>query len=405
MDRNSSFIKRADPFKLPIASRNALIAPFQVMEMMKTASQLQVAGEDVIHMSIGEPDFTAPAPVQEALVQAVAEGKSAYTPALGIPPLREAIAQFYQDRFKVWIDPARIVITAGASGAMLLGLAALVEQGDEVLLPDPSYPCNRHFVAVLGATAKLLACGPEQRFQLTAHQLIAHWTEKTRGVLIASPSNPTGTTIAWAELQAIQQEVIKRNGFLMVDEIYQSLSYEQTLTHRLKSALSLPEADQNVVVLNSFSKYFNMTGWRLGWMVLPPAMLPNIEKLAQNLFICPSALAQQAALACFRPDTLAIYEARRLQFEQRRNYLLPALASLGFKTPVTPDGAFYIYADTRALGPSSETVANHLLENAKVCIVPGKDFGFAAPEQYVRFSYATSLARLEEAVERMRRVL
>lgn len=399
------FIKRVDPFKLPIASRNALIAPFQVMEMMKTASQWQTAGEDVIHMSIGEPDFTAPPSVQQALLQAVAEGKTAYTPALGIPSLREAIAQFYQDRFDVWVDPARIVITAGASGAMLLGLATLVGQGDEVLLPDPSYPCNRHFIAVVGATAKLLACGPEQRFQLTATQLTSHWSEKTRGVLIASPSNPTGTTIAWSELQAIQEEVIKRNGFLMVDEIYQGLRYEQTLGNTPKSALSLEQADQNVIVLNSFSKYFNMTGWRLGWMVLPSVMLPNIEKLAQNLFICPSALAQQAALACFRTDTLAIYETRRLQFEQRRNYLLPALASLGFKIPVAPDGAFYIYADTSALAPSSETLANRLLDNAKVCIVPGKDFGFAAPEQYVRFSYATSLARLEEAVERMRRVL
>ena len=399
------FIKRVDPFKLPIASRNALIAPFQVMEMMKTASQWQTAGEDVIHMSIGEPDFTAPPSVQQALLQAVAEGKTAYTPALGIPSLREAIAQFYQDRFNIWVDPARIVITAGASGAMLLGLATLVGQGDEVLLPDPSYPCNRHFIAVVGATAKLLACGPEQRFQLTATQLTSHWSEKTRGVLIASPSNPTGTTIAWPELQAIQEEVIKRNGFLMVDEIYQGLRYEQTLGNTPKSALSLEQADQNVIVLNSFSKYFNMTGWRLGWMVLPSVMLPNIEKLAQNLFICPSALAQQAALACFRTDSLAIYETRRLQFEQRRNYLLPALASLGFKIPVAPDGAFYIYADTSALAPSSETLANRLLDNAKVCIVPGKDFGFAAPEQYVRFSYATSLARLEEAVERMRRVL
>ncbi len=393
------------PFALKMALRNAQIAPFHVMEIVKAAAELSARGEDVIHMSIGEPDFTAPAPVQAALAAAVARGRGAYTSAMGLIELREAIAGFYRGRFAVEVDPGRILITAGASGAMLLALAALVESCDEVLLPDPSYPCNRHFVASVGASARLIACGPEQGFQLTAADVNAHWSAQTRGVLVASPSNPTGTSIAWQELVAIQNEVLAREGFLMVDEIYQSLRYDLTPGQPQKSALSLPQAGQNVIVLNSFSKYFNMTGWRLGWMVVPQAMVANVEKLAQNLFICPSALAQYAALACFEPETLQIYENRRAQFEQRRNYLVPALRELGFGVPVQPDGAFYVYADAGAFDASSDRLASRLLQDAKVCIVPGKDFGFAAPERYVRISYATALPRLQQAIERMQRAL
>jgi aspartate/methionine/tyrosine aminotransferase len=400
---NSSTI--IQPMALKMALRNGQIAPFHVMEIVKAAAALSARGEDVIHMSIGEPDFTAPAPVQAELALAVAQGRGAYTSAMGLIELRLAIAGFYRDRFAVEVDPARILITAGASGAMLLALAALVEGGDEVLLPDPSYPCNRHFVASVGASARLIACGPEQRFQLTAADVVAHWNSQTRGVLAASPSNPTGTSIAWPELVAIQQAVLERAGFLMVDEIYQSLSYDLAPGQPQKSALSLPQAEQNVIVLNSFSKYFNMTGWRLGWMVVPPAMVANVEKLAQNLFICPSALAQYAALACFSSETLQIYESRRAQFEQRRNYLVPALRKLGFIVPVQPDGAFYVYADASAHDASSDRLAYRLLQEAKVCIVPGKDFGFAAPERYVRLSYATALPRLQEAVERIGRAL
>ena len=390
---------------LRMAARNAAIGAFHVMEIVKAAAQLSNRGEDMIHMSIGEPDFTAPLPVQAALLEAMNQGRGAYTCGMGLIELRTAIAQFYRDRFAVEVDPGRILITAGASGAMLLALAALVEAGDEVLLPDPSYPCNRHFIANAGAKARLIACGPDQRFQLTAADVSANWSTQTRGVLVATPSNPTGTSIAWPELVAIQNAVRARSGFLMVDEIYQSLSYDLTPGQAQQSVLSLPNADQNVIVLNSFSKYFNMTGWRLGWMVVPPAMVSNAEKLAQNLFICPPALAQYAALACFAPATLAIYEDRRAQFEARRNYLVPALQQLGFKVPVKPDGAFYIYADSSGFDPCSHRLAYRLLQEAKVCIVPGRDFGFAAPDQYVRFSYATALPRLQEAVQRMASVL
>jgi aspartate/methionine/tyrosine aminotransferase len=396
LETSLSMNSRTDlPFAL--AARNDAIEPFHVMEIVKAAAALQAQGEDVIHMSIGEPDFTAPPAVQAALVAAVQAGQTAYTPALGITPLREAIAAHYAAH-GVSVDPARIVITAGASGAMLLALAALVGPGDEVLLPDPTYPCNRHFVSAFGATPVLQPCGPGQAFQLTAADVAARWTPKTRGVMIASPANPTGTSIDPAELAKIHAEVRRRGGFLLVDEIYAGLVYG----HEPRSALSLGD---DLIVINSFSKYFCMTGWRLGWMVVPPVMVPAVEKLGQNLYICPSALAQHAALACFLPESIAIYEQRRQAFRERRDWLVPALNGLGLSVPVAPDGAFYVYADCSRFAADSEAFAYRVLNDAKVCIVPGRDFGFADPGRYVRLSYATALPRIQEAVQRMAKVL
>jgi aspartate/methionine/tyrosine aminotransferase len=386
------------PTVFPNARRNALIAPFHVMEIMKDAARMQAAGHDVIHMSIGEPDFTAPPAVAQALAQAVTSGQTAYTAAVGTPMLREAIAQFYADRFNQTIDPARIIVTAGASGAMLLAFAALIDAGDEVLLPDPSYPCNRHFVSAMDGVPKLMPCGPAQRFQPSAADIARHWGGKTRGVMLASPSNPTGTSILPDELAAIHREVRARGGFLLVDEIYQSLSYD----HAPTTALALGD---DVLVINSFSKYFNMTGWRLGWLVVPPWMVADVEKLSQNLYICASSLAQHAALACFTPETLAIYEERRAEFQRRRDYLVPALHALGLNVPVTPDGAFYVYADCSKFATDSGEFCERILREAKVCIVPGKDFGSYEPQRYVRLSYATALPRIEEATWRIGRVL
>jgi aspartate/methionine/tyrosine aminotransferase len=386
----------------PNARRNALIAPFHVMEIMKDAARMQAAGIDVIHMSIGEPDFTAPPAVAAALARAVTEGQTAYTAAVGTPMLREAIAQFYQDRFNQHVDPARIIVTAGASGAMLLALAALIDAGDEVLLPDPSYPCNRHFVTAVGGAPKLMPCGPAQRFQPSAADITTHWSGKTKGVMLASPSNPTGTSILPNELRAIHREVRARGGFLLVDEIYQSLTYGENADHAPTTALALGD---DVLVINSFSKYFNMTGWRLGWLVVPPWMVADVEKLSQNLYICASSLAQHAALACFEPTTLAIYEQRRAEFQRRRDYLVPALNALGLTVPVLPDGAFYVYADCSKFAKDSGEFCERILREAKVCIVPGKDFGSYEPQRYVRLSYATALPRIEEAVGRIGRVL
>ncbi|MDB5765686.1 MAG: aspB [Collimonas fungivorans] len=380
-----------------LASRLDNIAPFHVMELAKMAAALERQGRHIIHMGIGEPDFTAAPLVIEAAAKAMADGKMQYTSATGLPALREAISAHYRQVFGLDIAPGRIVVTAGASAALLLACAALVEKGSEVLMPDPSYPCNRHFVAAFDGQAKMIASGPEQRFQLSDRMVQEHWGEHTRGVLLASPSNPTGTSILHSELAKIIATVRGKGGFSIVDEIYQGLSYEGEPF----SALSLGD---DIIVINSFSKYFNMTGWRLGWLVLPESLVAPIEKLAQNLFICPSAIAQHAALACFEPASLALYEERKSEFKRRRDYLVPALVELGFKVPVMPDGAFYVYADCSALckeGDDADKFVKEVLNQAGVSMVSGLDFGPYTAQHYIRLSYATSMENLQEAVRRL----
>lgn len=386
---------------LRLAARVDAIQPFYVMELAKEAAQLERAGRDIIHMGIGEPDFTAPEPVVEAAAAALRRGVTQYTSALGLHALREAIAGHYAHAYGIDVDPARIVVTAGASAALLLACTALVDRDDEVLMPDPCYPCNRHFVAAAEGKPVLVPSGPAERFQLTAADVERLWNDRTRGVLLASPSNPTGTSIEPDELRRIVGAARERGGFTIVDEIYQGLSYGTPPV----SALSFGD---DVITVNSFSKYFNMTGWRLGWLVVPPTLVDAFEKLAQNLFICASALAQHAALTCFEPDTLAIYEARRLEFKRRRDFIAPALERLGFSVPVMPDGAFYVYADCStvahpAAGKSAE-LTSAMLHDAGVVLVPGIDFGTYEPNRYIRLSYATAYSKLEEAVERLHRL-
>ncbi|CAJ0882574.1 Aspartate aminotransferase [Ralstonia sp. LMG 32965] len=387
-----------DAHRLQTAARLANIRAFHVMELAKQARELELAGRSIIHMGIGEPDFTAAEPVVQAAADAMRRGVTQYTGALGIRPLRQAIARYYHTVYGLDIAPERIIVTAGASAALLLACAVLVEIGGEVLMPDPSYPCNRHFVAAFNGEAKLVPSGPEERFQLTAAQVEAHWSERTQGVLLASPSNPTGTSILPDELQRIVQTVRTRGGFSIVDEIYQGLSYDQAPV----SALSFGD---DVVTINSFSKYFNMTGWRLGWLVAPAELVPEFEKVAQNLFICASAVAQYAALACFEPEALAIYEERKAEFRRRRDFIVPALESLGFKVPVKPDGAFYVYADCRGVNHphagNADALTQSMLHDAGVVLVPGLDFGPHTAQHYIRLSYATSMAHLEEAVARL----
>jgi len=384
-----------------LATRVDSIEPFYVMEMVKEAAELERQGRDIIHMSIGEPDFTAPDAVVAAATEALRRGLTQYTPALGLSALREAIAAHYQARYGLSIDPARVIVTAGASAALLLACTALVDRDDEVLMPDPCYPCNRHFVTALDGRPVLLKSGPAERFQLTAADVERHWGPRTRGVLLASPSNPTGTSIDPAELARLVEVVRAHQGFTVVDEIYQGLSYDAPPV----SALALGD---DVITVNSFSKYFNMTGWRLGWLVVPPDLVPAFEKLTQNLFICASAVAQHAALACFRPDTLEIYEARRAEFSRRRDFIVPALRELGFGVPVMPDGAFYVYADcdsvNHAARGDSAALTRAMLHDAEVVLVPGLDFGSYQPRKYIRLSYATALPRLEQAVERLARL-
>ncbi|MCA3178118.1 MAG: pyridoxal phosphate-dependent aminotransferase [Burkholderiaceae bacterium] len=380
---------------LRLAARTARIAPFQVMELVKRAVALEHAGRPVIHLSIGEPDFTAPEPVVAALERAVRAGHTQYTSALGLHALREAIARDYLERHGVHVDPARIVVTAGASAALSLACCALVDVGDEVLVTDPSYPCNRHFVAAFDGAPKPVPVFADTRFQMTEGLLDAHWGARTRGALLASPANPTGTSIPFDELGRIVANVRARGGFTIVDEIYLGLSYEG----RPRTALELGD---DVVVVNSFSKYFHMTGWRLGWLVVPPSTAAAFEKLSQNLYICASTLAQHAAIACFTPEALAIYEARRDAFRARRDYIVPAMRGVGFDVPVMPDGAFYAWLDCARFGDSG-ALASRLLEEASVSLVPGHDFGANDPGRWMRLSYATAREKLEEAVARIGR--
>ena len=397
---------------LKISQRAARIEPFYVMEVAKAASVLaqQVAhtASPMIFLNIGEPDFTAPPLVQQAASRAIAQGTTQYTQAMGLPALRERISNWYASRFGADVAPSRIVITAGASAALQLACLALIESGDEILMPDPSYPCNRHFVTAADGTSVLIPTTADERFQLTRNKVKAAWNDKTRGVLLASPSNPTGTSIAPEEFKNIHEFVHSRGGITLIDEIYLGLSYEEHFGH---SALALPgELGQSVISINSFSKYFSMTGWRLGWLVVPEALAPVIERMAQNLFICASTVAQHAALACFEPESLAEYERRRAEFKARRDYFIPELNRLGLRVPVMPDGAFYAYADctdaAARLGVTgSWDFAFALMERAHLAVTPGRDFGHAAPEQFVRFSTASSMAQLKEAVARLESVL
>ena len=381
-----------------LSDRTHRIEPFHTMELMKRAVALQQAGHPVIHMSIGEPDFKAPEPVVAALEAAVRAGQTEYTSAMGIEPLRRAIAADYGHRYGLDIDPARIVVTAGASAALSLACCALVNPGDQVLLTDPSYPCNRHFVSAFDGEPVGVPVGPETRFQMTPELLQAHWAPSVRGTLLASPANPTGTSIPFDHLARIVEQVRARDGFTIVDEIYLGLSYDG----KARSALELGD---DLIVTNSFSKYFHMTGWRLGWLVVPPALVRAFEKLSQNLYICASTLAQHAALACFTPPALAIFEERRDEFRRRRDYIVPALRSVGLDVPAAPDGAFYVYADCSRFSDDSVEFANRLLEQAYVSVVPGLDFGHNQPSRYVRLSYATPMDKLEEAVARLGRHL
>ena len=391
-----------------VSQRAERIDPFYVMEMAKAAQAIAASARHtdrpMVFLNIGEPDFTAPPLVQAAADKAIRDGRTQYTNALGMDSLRERISAWYASRFGVAVPARRIVVTAGASAALQLACLALVEAGDEVLMPDPSYPCNRHFVSAADGRAVLLPAGPEQRFQLTADQVQAHWQPQTRGVLLASPSNPTGTSVAAAELARIHNIVNNQGGISLVDEIYLGLSFEAAYG---QTALAI---DDQIISINSFSKYFNMTGWRLGWMVVPDALVPVMERLAQNLFICPSSIAQHAALACFEPDSLAIYEERREAFKQRRDQFIPQLNAMGLTVPVMPDGAFYAWADCRQacakLGlADSWAFAEHVMREAHVAITPGKDFGVHAPADFVRFSTASSLNDLDTAAQRLRQML
>ena len=381
------------------AQRSQEIQPFQVMAILAQAQAMQAEGHDVIHLEVGEPDFTTAEPMVNAAISAMQAGHTKYTPALGLPQLRERIADYYQQRFGVSINPQRIVLTPGASGALLLLSAARLDVNDKLLLADPGYPCNRHFARTFEAHGQLVPAGPEDRYQLTPSLIRQHWQADTKVALVASPANPTGTVLSLDEMQALADEVRQQHarhgqGELWVDEIYQGLNYNS----EPQTVLSVAD---DAVVLNSFSKFFGMTGWRLGWCVVPESWVPTMDTLAQNLFLAPPTPAQYAALAAFDDDAMAIYEQRRQELQQRRDYLLTALPQLGFNIPVIPEGAFYIYADASRFTDNSLEFCAEALKATGVAFTPGVDFGEYQANTHVRFAFTTNLSRLKQAVERL----
>ncbi len=377
-----------------LAHRLDDIAPFQVMDILARARVLEAAGRSIIHLEIGEPAEPTPAPIVEAAIAALAAGHHHYTPALGLPELRAAIARHYRRRHGVTLAAERVVVTPGSSGALMLALGALADAGGEVLMADPGYPCNRHFAHFLDLVPRALPVGPDSGFQLSAALLERHWGSQVQAVLLASPSNPTGTAVDSQEMGRIAALCRARGAHLIVDEIYHELIYEPGYV----SALAL---DDGAFVINSFSKYFHMTGWRLGWLAAPAWAVEGLERLAQNLFLAPSTPAQYAALAAFAPQTLDILEARKAELMARRDYLVAAVEGLGLRVPVKPQGAFYVYADCSPLGLDSQTLCAKLLDEAGVALTPGLDFGVHEAERYVRLAYTVPLGKLREAVERM----
>lgn len=385
-----------------LSRRANAVAPFYAMEFGKNAALLDSQGHPVIKLNLGEPDFGAPPPVLHAMRDVLDGRPMPYTSAVGLFALREAIADFYLEQHDLVVDPARIIVTAGASAALLLALAAVIDPGDDVMIGDPSYPCNRQLVETFGGRVSLVPTDAESRFQLSADSVRSHWNERTSALMIASPSNPTGTSARIEELAAICEFVREQGAWRIVDEIYLYLSDRG---EDGKAPMSVLSVDPDVIVINSFSKFFGMTGWRLGWCVVPKNLVQPMERLAQNYLICASTLAQHAALACFTAESLTICEARRVEFTKRRDIVLEGLASIGLPVSVSPDGAFYVYFDVSRTGLTSWDFCERALREAHVALTPGRDFGQHTAESHVRLSYAASTADLHEGIDRLRQFL
>jgi aspartate/methionine/tyrosine aminotransferase len=383
---------------MKLSQRARSVEPFHALAFGQQAAALEAEGHRIVRLGIGEPDFGAP-PAVRAAMRDVMDGRPLpYTVALGLPALREAIAGFYRERHGVSVEPARIAITSGASAALLLVTAATTEPGDEVIVADPSYPCNRQLVESFGGRVVALPVTARSRYQLTRGAVDAAWSDHTSAVMIASPSNPTGTSIAFEELAAICALARERDAWRIIDEIYLDLSDDPAP----RSALS---TDPDALVVNSFSKYFGMTGWRLGWVVLPEVLVPAIEKLAMNYFLCASTPVQHAALAAFTPESLAVCEQRRAELATRRALVLDGLERIGLPVPATPDGAFYVYFDVAATGLTAWEFCARALAETHVALTPGTDFGAHTADTHVRLSYAASREELQEGLARMERFL
>ncbi|MDO6561630.1 aminotransferase class I/II-fold pyridoxal phosphate-dependent enzyme [Paraglaciecola chathamensis] len=383
------------------SQRAQAISPFFAMAFGAKAAALEAQGHHVIKFNIGEPDFGAPPDVLLAMQSLATTTSLPYTSALGLPELRAAIAGFYKTAHNVDIDPVRVVVTAGASAALLLLSAAFVDGGDNVIMGDPSYPCNRQFIKSFGGNVQLVPTTADSRFQLNMHLLEKHWHSGTRGLMLATPSNPTGTAVAPDELQAMCEFAKDRGAWRIIDEIYLNLHHGEP-DYKPVTALSF---DDEALVINSFSKYFGMTGWRLGWCVVPEQAVPVMERMAQNYYICPSTLAQKAALECFTPASIAVCESRRAMLKSRKELIIAGLAQCGLHVPVQPDGAFYVYIDVRPTGLSAMDFCERALQEAHVALTPGNDFGEHQGDHYVRLSFASAENELTEGLQRLERFM
>ncbi len=381
-----------------IANRMQGISPFYVMELLQRAKELERQGRDIVHMEIGEPDFATPKAVIEAGKAFLNGGEVKYTPAAGLPELRQAVADYYQSHYGILVAKERVFITPGASGAFLLALGVSLNPGEEVLMADPCYPCNDNFVRLYEGKTRFINVAADSRFQLNASLIRDHWRENCKGVVIASPSNPTGTVIDNSVLQQAIEQTLVLKGCFYSDEIYHGLLYDKT-------AASALQYSPDVFVINSFSKFFGMTGWRVGWLVVPEAFIDPVERLAQNIFISTPTHSQYAALASFSQENMQELERRRLEFVARRDFLYENLIRLGFKVECKPEGAFYIYANCSAFTNDSFQFASDLLETEGVAVTPGKDFGKNNSNIYIRFAYTASIDRMSDALNRMERFL
>jgi len=377
------------------STRASNIRPFYVMDILARARRLEEQGKSIIHLEVGEPDFTTPQPVIDAGIRSLQQFKTHYTPACGLPELRRSISVFYKERFKLDVAAERIIITPGASGALQLALAAITDAGDQILLPEPGYPCNRNIAHVLGIDVADIIVDESSDYQLNAHHIDRYWTDKTRAAMVSTPSNPTGTMLSRESMASLIASVGAKQGHLIVDEIYQGLVYEE------ESYTALACSD-DVFVINSFSKYFGMTGWRLGWMVVPEGFIDAVDRIAQNLFLAPATMSQYAALEAFSSDTIEVLENRVAIFKERRDYLLSVLPSLGFRIRVKPTGAFYLYADCSGITQDAFQWTQDVLEHTGVAITPGIDFGEHGADSHLRFAYTRPIDELKEAVSRLR---
>jgi aspartate/methionine/tyrosine aminotransferase len=368
------------------------------MELLRRAKQLEAQGKDVIHMEIGEPDFPTPSSVVAAATQHLQTKDVKYTTAAGLPELRERIAAFYQKRYQVLVNPERIFVTPGASGAFLLAFGASLNPGEEILMADPCYPCNSNFVRLFEGKPKAVPVDASTGYHLTDDLIKQHWSSTAKGAMIASPANPTGTVIDPEMLKQSIEAVNSLGGCFYSDEIYHGLIYG------VKQSTAL-QFSSDVFVINSFSKYFGMTGWRIGWLIVPDEFIDAAEKLAQNIFIATSTQSQYAALAAFDDQTLLELEHRRAIFAERRDFLYQNLLRLGFVISIKPQGAFYIYADCSGISHDSFQFAQDFLEAEAVAVTPGKDFGNNQPDRYLRFAYTTAIDRMAIAMQRLEKFI